>query len=185
MGQLKLCYVHCKGNHNIVLKGSRYVRFRLSYCLCSTVDYVNTNDKCSLYILQFWLFSEMRILAAILVCCFQRCHVIDRQGLARCRRLEVQSVEATTRDTKDESSFVSLYRESELLESSCLSISWRTVLPFDNVANVDNVDNVDKASNIDTIYWNYKGNISPKLRQCQKSLWRTDWHTVQYGPMRC
>ena len=47
--------------------------------------------------MQCQLFSQMRIFPAFLVCCFRRCHVIDRQVLARCRRLEAQSVEGTTR----------------------------------------------------------------------------------------
>ena len=69
---------------------------RMLYAQCTSSFGSNIN----LCIWWSWFFSQMRKLPAIVVCCFQRCHVIDRQGLARCRRLEAQSVEAATGDTR-------------------------------------------------------------------------------------
>ena len=71
---------------------------RMLYAQCTSSFGSNIN----LCIWWSWFFSQMRKLPAIVVCCFQRCHVIDRQGLARCRRLEAQSVEGTTRDSCQE-----------------------------------------------------------------------------------
>ena len=89
-------------------------------CSC-TVNYVNTNKECSLYNVHLlaqlqtsacWntdCFLKWELPTILVLCCFRWCHVIDRQGLARCRRLEAQSVEATTRETRDKSNFVSTF----------------------------------------------------------------------------
>ena len=77
--------------------------------------------------MQCQLFSQMRIFPAFLVCCFRRCHVIDRQVLARCRRLEAQSVEGTTRYSCQEQ--LCPYLIVKLLEKPCPSVFRGAVLP--------------------------------------------------------
>ena len=57
----------------------------------------------------------------------RRCHVIDRQVLARCRRLEAQSVEGTTRYSCQEQ--LCPYIIVKLLEKLCPSVSRGAVLP--------------------------------------------------------